>query len=128
MMYKATARNSHVWVRKEERVTRLQEHIKKEIKSLGIKIPEGIYCYASNIAFCSSKNHWIIDDCTKLRNFDLTNIWKVVEDGIFEGLGINDALGVFNSQSKCVLPKEIEGHYVAVSLVLYRLCQKSARG
>ena len=123
LMYKATTRAGRIWVRKEEQVTRLQEHIKSKIRDLGIKTPEDIYCYSSCVAFCSGKYDWIVNDGTKLRTFDLTNIFKVVEDGIFDGLDINDALGVFNCQSKSILPKEIEcpPHYIAVMLTFYRL-------
>jgi hypothetical protein len=127
-MYRATARGGRVWVRKEDRVTKLQEHIKNEIRSLGIKIPRDIYCYISSVAFCSGKYDWIINDGTKLRMYDLTNIFKVVEDGISEGLGIDDSLSVHNNQSKCVLPNEVKGHYIAVLLTFYKLRREVAYG
>jgi uncharacterized protein YqjF (DUF2071 family) len=122
-MYKTQSVRGRTWVRKDERVTLLQQHIKNQIEDLKIKAPLDTYCYACHTAFCSSKHSWITDDGTKLRIFDLTNIWKVVEDGIFEGLGINDALGVYNSQYKCVLPKEIQSppHYVAMLIRFYKL-------
>jgi hypothetical protein len=122
-MHKAQSRGGKIWIRKDERVTELQEHIKDQIKNLGIKAPGNVYCYACHVAFCSSKYDWVRDDGLKLRILDLSNIWKVIEDGIFPGLDINDAFGVHNSQSKCVLPREIESppHYVAALITFYRL-------
>ena len=131
-MHKAQVRrDGRIWIRKDERVTNLQKHIEVQIEDLGIRAPENTYCYACHVAFCSSKHDWIRDDGIKLRILDLTNIWKVIEDGIFEGsnttilkgLDVNDAFAVYNSQSKCILPKEIEcpPHYVATLITFYRL-------
>ena len=123
-MYKAQYREGRgVWIRKDAKVTQLQEHIKAKIRDLGITIPDDVYCYQCDTLFCSSKDYWMVNDSTRLRLIDTTNIFKVVEDGIFEALGINDALGVHNTQSKCLLPPEIESppHYCAVQLVLYRI-------
>jgi hypothetical protein len=122
-MYKAQSMNGRVWIRKDERVTLLQSHIKDQIEDLKIKAPKDTYCYACHTAFCSSKHDWIIGDGTKLRLLDLTNLWKVIEDGIFPGLDIDDAFGVFNSQSKCILPREIQSppHYIAVYIKFYKL-------
>jgi hypothetical protein len=128
-MHKAQSMNGRIWIRKDERVTLLQRHIKDQIESFGIKAPRDTYCYTSNVAFCSSKHDWIIDNGTKLRVLDLTNIWKVIEDGIFEGLTINDAFGVCNTQSKCILPLDITSppHYVAVMITFYELCSKKRK-
>ncbi len=130
-MYKTQRCGTRIWVRKADEVTVLQKHIEAEIHALGIKAPSGVYCYSCDVAFCSSKHDWIVDNGTKLRVIDLTNIWKPVEDGIFEGsgvsllkgLGINDAFAVHISLNKCILPKQIESppHYVAVYLTFYSL-------
>jgi hypothetical protein len=123
-MYKAQSMNGRIWIRKDERVTLLQRHIKDQIEDdLKIKAPGDTYCYTCNVAFCSSKHDWVVDDSTKLRVLDLSNIWKVIEDGIFPGLDINDAFGVCNTQSKCILPKEIQSppHYIAVYIKFYKL-------
>jgi hypothetical protein len=134
-LYKAQTRQGHTWIRKDDRAVALQKHIEAEIFHLKIKAPKDTYCYACHVAFCSSKSSWVIDNGSKLRTIDLTNLWKVVEDGIFEGskasilkgLDINDAFGVYLSQSKCILPEEIESppHYLAVFLIYYRLHRAS---
>lgn len=134
MMYKTQRVGNKVWVRKADEVTVLQKHIEAEIYALGVKAPSNVYCYEACVAFCSSKYDWIVDNGTKLRVIDLTNIWKCIEDGIFggsgssllTGLGINDAFAVHISLNKCILPKQIESppHLVAVYLVFYSLHKK----
>lgn len=133
-MWKTQKVGGKVWVRKADEVTVLQRHIEAEVHSLGVKAPKDTYCYACAVAFCSSKHDWIINNNTKLRTIDLTNIWKPIEDAIFEGSGssvlkgldINDAFAVYYSLAKCVLPPQIEcpPHYVAVLLTFYRLHTK----
>jgi hypothetical protein len=122
-MWKTQRSGSRIWVRKDQRVAELQDHIKTYIQALKIEIPKDIYCYSCCTAFCSSKHDWFINDRSKLRKIDLSNIWKPIEDGVFAGLGLDDSLGVHVSQSKCVLPKQIQSppHYVAVYLTLFRL-------
>ena len=129
-MYKTQRAGPNTWVRKSDEVTILQRHIEAEIHSLGVKAPKDTYCYQCHVAFCSSKYDWVTDR-NKLRIKDLTNIWKPIEDAIFEGSGstvlkgldINDAFGVHCSLSKCLLPKQIESppHLVAVYIEFYRL-------
>jgi hypothetical protein len=129
-MYKTQRVGSKVWVRKADEVTILQRYIEAEIHRLGVKAPSDVYCYACDVAFCSNKSFWITKN-GKLKIVDLTNIWKVTEDGLFEGsgtsvlkgLGINDAYAISMSLNKCVLPEQIETppHYVAVYLTFYKL-------
>jgi hypothetical protein len=122
-MYKTQRAGNKVWVRKDERVTVLQDHIKQQLQSLELKLLEGVYCYEVHAAFCSAKNDWLINNHTKLRKVDLSNAWKVIEDAIFDSLGVDDSFGVHISLSKCFLPTIIETppHYVAVCITTYKL-------
>lgn len=124
MMYKTQKVGNRVWVRKADEVIVLQRHIEAEIYRLGVKAPKDIYCYEVYIAFCSSKNDWFINNNTRLRKIDLTNIWKPIEDAIFNALNIDDSLGVHISLSKCLLPKQIDDSHVAVFITFYRLKKK----
>lgn len=123
-MYKTQRCGPRIWVRKADEVTVLQKHIEAEIHALGVKAPGDIYCYEAHVAFCSNKHGWLVNDNTKLRKIDLTNIWKAIEDAIFNALNIDDSLGVHISLSKCLLPKQIDDSHVAVYLTFYRLKKK----
>ena len=130
-MYKAQrTKSGKTWVRKEIKVWELQKLICSKITELNIKAPKNAFCYCSHIAFFFSKYDWITKNSSNLKEIDLTNLLKPVEDAIFGlgirdldflGLEIDDSKGVYNVQSKCVLPEDFKTppFYVAVDLTFY---------
>jgi len=119
-----------VWTRKDTKVWELQKLICAKIEELGIKAPKDTFCYSCHVAFFFSKNDWITNNNLNLREIDLTNLWKPIEDAIFGlgekdltylGLEVNDCKGVHNTQSKCILPEDWKTppFYVATDLTFY---------
>jgi hypothetical protein len=129
-MYKVQRAGRKVWTRKEVKVWELQKSIAEQIRDLGLKAPKDTFCYICHTAFFFSMDDWVTKNRSALRQIDLTNLWKPIEDAIFGvdisgellGLGANDCKGIYNTQSKCILPPEFDTppYYIATDLTFLK--------
>ncbi len=89
--------------RKAPMATALQIDIAQQIADMGLENsgPKNCFGYICEALFLFGRDDWLTKK-GDLRVIDLTNLWKVVEDGIFQGCSKAYLEGIGVDDSKCI--------------------------
>lgn len=98
---------SRKWGKRIPRITKneessvLQKQVIIRIRNMGLgDYCRSTYAYTCETRFLAPEDYWLTLHTQALRKKDLTNFWKIVEDGIAEGLGMDDSQCIQQTQYK----------------------------
>jgi hypothetical protein len=125
----STKNSPKAWLRTNPDYNVFYNEVREKVESLGVKAPSDTFAYEALTIFYFDKLDWLVNNESRLRRNDLTNLWKPAEDAIAKALEIDDSLCINQRQIKGFLPlsekKQTPPFYYAVELLFYRRGIKS---
>jgi len=116
---KTTHNSNKAWIYKNPRATALQEEIMWNIKNLPDSIKNSVKAYTMQLGFLRNTKGWVMKN-GRLKRIDLTNLLKVIEDGISPALGVDDCLCVDSRSIKLINESLTDDSFpINVSIVFY---------
>jgi hypothetical protein len=90
--------------RKNPLASSLQADVAQQIADMGLEdsAPTNCFAYTCEAFFLFREEDWFTKKKKGLKRLDLTNLWKILEDGIFQGAKKYFLTGIGIDDSRCI--------------------------
>lgn len=121
-IYRIRSTRSRPYMYVSEEAKKLKSEIKSQIRPIPSDILERILCYDIHCVVFSDQSYWMTKD-GRLKRRDITNVFKVVEDAIAEGLGVDDKYA-----RKVIVEKRISDNFNSICSLITLFLSSGNKG